>query len=139
MRQIELLAKVLAKVIGLEIKESIPDALKTVDNELKSLVGIDYDLVNTLTESELLSYLNINRDKGVVTAKCIIIAKLLKKRAELNCRIDESYNPSDSYRKALMLLTQGVENCTIDNEIVNDLNKDREELHRLINETKYVE
>lgn len=107
LRQIQMLAKFISKILVNKKEEQFPEALKEVDTALKEIAGIDYSFIQALSESELLNFLNISKNNEVVASKCIVIAKLLKEQAEIRHHETVNYNPIADYKKALRLFNEG--------------------------------
>jgi hypothetical protein len=134
LRQIQLLAKFIEKILVNKKEGHFPEALKEVDTALKEIAGIDYSLIQALSESELLNFLNITKNNEVVASKCIIIAKLLKEQAEIRCRIPEAvnYNPIDDYKKALSLFNEAFSRCDKDVSVLKEYTNDIMDLKKMI-------
>jgi hypothetical protein len=134
LRQIQLLAKFIEKILVNKKEEHFPEALKEVDAGLNEIAGIDYLFVQALSETELINFLNISKNNEVVASKCIVIAKLLKEQAEIRCRVQGTvnYNPIDDYKKALSLFTEGLSRFDSDAPDLEEYKNDVVDLRKLI-------
>jgi hypothetical protein len=134
LRQIQLLAKVIEKILVNKKEEQFSEALKEVDTALREIAGVDYSFVQALSESELLNFLNISKNNEVVASKCIVIAKLLKEQAEIRHHEAGDYNPFHDYKKALNLFNEGFSRLDDDRLLENEYAQDVLELKKLIGE-----
>lgn len=134
LRQIQMLAKFVSKILLNKKEEQFPEALKEVDTALKEIAGLDYSFVQALSESELLNFLNISNNNEVVASKCIVIAKLLKEQAEIRHRETVDYNPFHDYKKALSLFNEGFRRLDGDELVLKEYANDVVALKKLIGE-----
>lgn len=134
LRQIQMLAKFIEKILVNKKNEQLPEALKNVDTALKEIVGIDYALIQAMSESELINFLSISNDNEVFASKCIVIAKLLKEQAEIRHLVKTESNSIDDYKKALRLLNEGLCRCDSDVHAFKEFSGDVIDLEKLITE-----
>lgn len=111
MRMIEQLVKVLTKILFNKESGNYNAALNNIDDAFNMLVGLDYKIVNQLSAKDLIALLGISKDDTAVNIKCIVIAKLLKEKADIvkqnsNDNLTLLYN----YQKALTLYLHGILN-----------------------------
>ena len=111
MRMIEQLVKVLAKILFNKETGDFRAANSEIESAFKNITGLDYFMLNKLSDKDIISLLNISKDNAAATIKCLIIAKLLKEKAELpiNEKIFEE-NSGEEYLKALSLMLEGIIN-----------------------------
>ncbi len=83
MRMIEQLVKVLAKILFNKKEGSYQEAINNVDTAFKNILGLDFNLLNALSAKDIISLLEIAKDNSSINIKCIVIAKLLKERADI--------------------------------------------------------
>lgn len=136
MRMIEQLARVLTKVLFNKENKNYVVAFNEVENGLKNIVGLDYHLVSTLSDKDILSLLSLNREAAYI--KCIVIAKLLKEGIEIKA-LSKSQNiePTHIYLKALSLYLEGILRNTDDKESFSTYYSDVDELINKIEEHKF--
>lgn len=137
MRMIEQLAKVLAKVLFNKKTKNFDMAFNEVENGLKSIVGLDYNLVSALSDKDILSLLSLNKESACI--KCVIIAKLLQEGTEIKA-LSKSRNVDDhtyDYLKALSLYLEGILKNTDDEEILSTYYSDIDELMNKVDEHKF--
>lgn len=129
MRMIEQLVKVLSKIFFNKKEENYEEAVKNIDSAFNSILGLDYNLLNTLSENDIISLLSISKNDPSVNIKYIIIAKLLKERKEMENLINDGNHVSVSdYQKILSLYLEGILN-----------NKNEEiDLHEYYNDVKEI-
>jgi hypothetical protein len=109
MRMIEQLVKVLAKIL---LNKEVGDynaAFNNIDDALSTIVGFDYNMINQLSTKDVISLLEISKDNSAVTVKCIVIAKLLKEKADLLRQKDnDNKTIIYDYEKALALFLHSI-------------------------------
>ncbi len=116
MRMIEQLVKVLSKILFNKNAGSYQEAINNVDTAFKNILGLDFNLLNALSAKDIISLLEIAKDNSSINIKCIVIAKLLKERADIeNISNKEAVNSSYDYQRVLGLFLEG---------ILNNKNKD---------------
>lgn len=109
MRIIEQMGKILAKVLLNKEDGKHEEAIKEIDNAFETLIGIDAQLLNTLSHENIAELFGISKDKSTGSMKCIIAAKLLREKSELfkDIQAEESIK---SLHKALCLYLTGILN-----------------------------
>jgi Family of unknown function (DUF6483) len=116
MRMIEQLVKVLSKILFNKETRDYQEAVNNIENAFKNILGLDYNLLKVLSAQDIISLLKISKDDATLSIKCIVIAKLLKERAEIENLIgSENFNYVYDYQKVLSLYLEG---------ILNNKNKD---------------
>ncbi len=116
LRLLEQFVKVLAKILFNKKMGNYRDAAENAETAFNHLLGLDYNLVSSLSAKDIVSLLNLSTDEMGISIKCIIAARLLKEHTEL-----KSINNPDSpdvlpgYLKALRLYLEA---------ILNNKNKD---------------
>ena len=116
MRMIEQLVKVLAKILFNKETRDYQEAVNNIENAFKSILGLDYNLLKVLSAQDIISLLKISKDDATLSIKCIVIAKLLKERAEIeNLSGSKNINYVYNYQRVLSLYLEG---------ILNNKNKD---------------
>ncbi len=144
MRMIEQLVKVLSKVISNKKSENYHEAIDNIDNAFQNILGLDYDLLDTLSVKDIISLLNISSNNTKFSINCIIIAKLFKEKADIKELINKG-NPSSVayYKKALSLYLEGILNIgdiDLDQSTYHDDVKDilsKIDKHEISNGTKF--
>jgi hypothetical protein len=116
MRMIEQLVKVLSKILFNKETRDYQEAINNIENAFKNILGLDYNLLKVLSAQDIISLLKISKDDATLNIKCIVIAKLLKERAEIeNLSGSKNFNYVYDYQRVLSLYLQG---------ILNNKNKD---------------
>ena len=116
MRMIEQLVKVLTKILLNKETRDYQEAINNIENAFKNILGLDYNLLKVLSAQDIISLLKISKDDATLNIKCIVIAKLLKERAEIeNLSGSKNFNYVYDYQRVLSLYLQG---------ILNNKNKD---------------
>jgi hypothetical protein len=109
MRMIDQLVKVLSRILFNKQKGDYREAFNDIDTALKKMLGLDYNLINSLSGKDIISLLDFSKDDSSFTIKCIVIAKFLKENGEIkelsgNDDSDYTYD----YQKALRLFLEGI-------------------------------
>ena len=111
MRMIEQLAKVLSKILFNKKTENYQEAFNNIDTAFKSIAGVDYSLISSLSAKDIISLLGIYKDDTSASIKYIIIARLLKERIEIKKLSDKEELVSIyDYQKILYLYLEGILN-----------------------------
>lgn len=111
MRMIEQLIRVLLKILFNKETGNYQEAINNIDNAFSNILGLDYNLINTLSVKDIMSLLRISKDDVRVSVNCIVIAKLLKERTEIiNLSNKENLNSVYTYQKSLGLYLEGILN-----------------------------
>jgi len=110
-RMIDQLVKVLLKILINKKNKNYQEAIHTIDTAFDSILGLDFNIINLLTAQDLISLLNFSSDEEEKNIKCIVIAKLLKERVEIE-RVTDTSNSKyvRDYQKALYLYLEGILN-----------------------------
>ena len=104
MRMIEQLVKVLAKILFNKEGGNYKEALNNIDVAFNNITGLNYNLLNKLSAKDIISLLKISKDDSTADIKCIVIAKLLKERAEIEKLINKNNsNRFYDYQKIINL------------------------------------
>lgn len=140
MRMIEQLVKVLAKILFNKESENYQEAINNIESAFNNILGLDYNLISALSDKDIISLLKISKDNASLEIKCIIIAKLLKEKAEINNLINnENLNLVYDYQKALSLFLEGIlNNKNVDIDL-RSYHVDVEEIMIKINDTEISE
>jgi hypothetical protein len=111
MRMIEQLVKVLAKILFNKESRNYNTAVNEIDAAFKSITGLDYNMINDLSASDIISVLKMSKDDAAVSIKCIVIAKLLKEKTDIaKLNSDENSRLIYNYQKAINLSLEGILN-----------------------------
>lgn len=114
MRMIDLLAKVLARVIFLKKSLDFPKAADELASACRNLLGLDRDVIRIMDDDNLISLLST--DESMIGSKCYVLGMLLREEAGLSIvqgRLEEAVSLNV---KALYLLTEAY--IRADGEIV---------------------
>ena len=111
MRMIEQLVLVLAKLLFNKEAKNYNDALNDIDIASKTIVGLDFKLLEELSAKDIKSLLALKKDDSTVNIKLIIIAKLIKEKTEI-LKLTSPDNPKiiPNYQKAISLYLEGILN-----------------------------
>jgi len=82
MRMIDLLAKVLARVLFLRKKLEFPQAADELAAAARNLLGLDPQLIRLMSDAQLINLLS--SDESLGPSKCYVLGMLLKEEAELS-------------------------------------------------------
>ena len=111
MRMIEQLVKVLAKILSNKDAGNFNAALNNIDDALNTIVGLDHNIIAQLSANDIIALLEMSKDDTTDGIKCVVIAKLLKEKADLS-----KQNSNDkstlvyNYQKAITLYLHGILN-----------------------------
>ena len=109
MRLIEQLVKVLAKILFNKRTGNYNAALKSIDNALNTLVGLDHKLIDELGANDIKSLLDYANEKPIVNIKCIVAAKLIREKSDLlKLTKTEELKLIPNYQKAINLILEGI-------------------------------
>jgi len=95
LRMIQMLAQVLARVLGLRETKQYDEAYDLIRQTSRQFLGVDGKLLNTLSVAELIRLLDLG--DRFDAEKCVVAAELLRMTAELEelqGKHDESYQTS---------------------------------------------
>ena len=109
LRIIEQMAKVLAKVLFNKEAGNHVEAIKEIENALKSDIGIDPILLDTLPIENIADFFGLSHDKASASIKCILAGQLLKEKADILSDKNDT-RAATYYHKALGLLLIGTKN-----------------------------
>ena len=111
MRMIEQLVQVLAKLLFNKEAKNYNGALNDIDIASKTIVGLDFKLLEELSAKDIKSLLALKKDDSTVNIKLIIIAKLIKEKTEI-LKLTSPDNPKiiPNYQKAISLYLEGILN-----------------------------
>lgn len=108
---IEQLVKVLAKILFNKEAGNYKEAINNIDIAFNNILGLDYNLINKLSAKDIISLLGIYKDNTTTSIKCIVIAKLLKEKAEIEeLNSKENLNLFYDYQKVISLYLEGILN-----------------------------
>lgn len=107
MRMIEQLSRVLVQIVFHKKNGEYEQAIIQINTALKSLVGLDPEIIRTLPAEEIIRLLHIGDQ--LEAGKCLVIAKLLKERTEI-LQLSDPTNQSlsESYQKSLSLYLEAI-------------------------------
>ena len=107
MRLIEQFAQALAKILFK--KENNEQVIIKLDDLSQQYLGIDIQMLNSMTSDEILSLFTVNGDLYFV--KCFMAAELFRKECEANELIGASYDSNfDNYLKSFLLYFESIFN-----------------------------
>jgi len=137
MRMIEQFVNALAKILFNKEAGNYEEAINDIECTFNNIVGVDHYLINTLSEKDIISLLNITKDSKKANIQCIIIAKLLKEKAEVKNLSNKDKSISDiDYQKALSLFLEGILNYKADDIDLSKYYNDVNETVSRINDSK---
>jgi hypothetical protein len=111
MRMIEQLVKALSKILFNKEAGNYNAAINDIDAAFNSITGLDYNMINDLSASDIISVLKMSKDDAAVSIKCIVIAKLLKEKTDIaKLNSDENSRLIYNYQKAINLYLEGILN-----------------------------
>jgi len=111
LRMIEHLGEFLKRALLKKQAGNHEQALSTIESAFGNLLGFDSKLFDALSAEEIAELLGISKDKSTGSMKCIIAARLLKEKAEIQMHTEKNnYFTISLYRKALSLYLQGILN-----------------------------
>ena len=109
MRMIEQLVKVLAKILFNKETGDYESAIKTTENALKSIVGVDFKLIDKLSAGDIKTLFEMAKDNSTIGIKCIVTAKLIKEKTDILKLKNNDYSQQIlDYQKALDLFLEGI-------------------------------
>ncbi len=129
MRMIEQLVKVLSKVLFNKKEGNFQQAINDIETSFKNLVGLDYGLINASSFEGIISLIEFNKNETTANIKYILIAKLIKERADIKVSTNPLYDDIImNYRKALNLFLEGILSNKNDDIPLNDFYPDVKEI-----------
>ena len=106
---IEQLVKVLSKILFNKETGNYESAIKTTESALKSIVGIDFNLIDKLSARDIKSLFEMAKDNSTIGIKCIVTAKLIKEKTDILKLKNNDYSKQIlDYQKALDLFLDGI-------------------------------
>lgn len=135
MRMIAQLVKVLAKILFNKETGDFRAANNEIESAFKNITGMDYFMLSSLSDKDIISLLNFSKDNATAGVKCLVIAKLLKEKAELpqDEKLLES-DPGDEFIKSLSLYLEGINNINTDDIELDIFIKDLDDMISQIND-----
>jgi hypothetical protein len=109
MRMIQQLTKMLAKILLLKEQGNQKEALIEVENAVRNTIGIDPELLDSLSIESISELFGISMDPSAGSIKCIVTGRLLKEKAEIFSSINDAKS-KEYYHKALGLYLKGILN-----------------------------
>jgi hypothetical protein len=111
MRMIQQLSNFIAKIITNKNAQNYDEALRNIDSAFENILGLNFNLLDTLSADDIAELLGISKDKPMGSMKCIVAARLLKEKAD----VQKASEKNDSYtqfyyQKALSLYLHGMLN-----------------------------
>ena len=75
MRMIAQLVKVLAKILFNKETGDFRAADKEIESAFLNITGLDYFLLKTLSDTDIISLLNVSKENSTAPIKCLMIGK----------------------------------------------------------------
>ncbi len=140
LRMIEQLVKVLAKILFNKETGNYSAAFNNIKDALNTIVGLDYNTINQLSAKDIIALLGISKDNTTLPVKCIVVAKLLKEKADLE-KQNRNENPTFGcdYQKAITLYLHGILNNKNEELDLNNYYPDVKEIAKNISDDISVE
>jgi tetratricopeptide (TPR) repeat protein len=107
MRMINILTRMLARILLLKDKREFPKALADIQTTSKMLLGIDQDLLGRLSTSQIMQL--FGSDLTVAVPKSYVVAVLFKAEADVRTLMAEQDEPAHLYIRSLTLLLDTLE------------------------------
>lgn len=133
MRMIEQIVQVLAKIIFNKKAGNLAEAEINLENAFNNIIGLNSQLVGSLTSRDIITLLGINKDKQTAAIKCLFTAKLLKEKAELDALNKKNTGYEPDHHKILDLFLYGIINNDNANIDVSSYYDDVDEIAQIIN------
>lgn len=94
MRMIQQLSNFIAKIITNKNAQNYDEALRNIDSAFENILGLNFNLLDTLSADDIAGLLGISKDKSTGSMKCIVAARLLKEKAEVQkaSKKDDSFS-----------------------------------------------
>ncbi len=129
MRLIEQLVKALSKILFNKETGNHTEAIQNINNSFSSLLGLDHKLLEISSADNIVSLLELQGDSTTLNIKYILIAKLLKEKAEIKSLSEpKDFDAVIEYKKALTLFLEGFLNNKNKDVPLNEYHQDVEEL-----------
>lgn len=106
---IEQLVKVLAKVLFNKETGNYRGAISDIKTAFNNILGLDYNLVSSLSAKDIKSLLKMSGDEVMINVKYIVIAKLLKEKSDIE-NLQDGINSGYEYQRSLDLFLEGILN-----------------------------
>ncbi|MFO7448113.1 MAG: DUF6483 family protein [Ignavibacteriaceae bacterium] len=135
MMLIEQLSVVLVKILFNKDKENYKEAAKEAESALSGIVGLDYNMLNSLSAEDIISLLNISDDTSGF--KCIVAAKLLKEIADIKELSSNSGGDYKTYIKILTLYLEGILKTKVTSTESIDFTPDIEDITKRLSEYEF--
>jgi hypothetical protein len=106
MRLISMLTAVIVKLIDQRKRREFPEAVSTIDNACKHLLGADIAVVRALSDSQLIEF--FGHDPNMGPPKCYALGVLLQEKAALDRTMGKEWDASLNEQKACSLLLEAL-------------------------------
>lgn len=114
MRMIQQLSNFIVKITTNKNAENYDEALRNIDSAFENILGLNFNLLDTLSADDIAELLGVSKDRSTGSMKCIVAARLLKEKAEVQKHIEKDDSLAMFYyQKALGLYLNGI--LTIEN------------------------
>ncbi len=111
MRMIDILVKVLAKLIFYKKSRNFEEAFKEIDHITKEMFGLDRKFINSLSDSRLIEM--IGKSETLLAPNCYLLGVLFKEEAEILELQNESEKSFEMYERSLNLFVEGLKNSPV--------------------------
>jgi hypothetical protein len=106
MRMISMLTAVIVKLIDQRKRREFPEAISTIDNSCKHLLGADLAVIHALSDSQLIAFFGHDPNMGPV--KWYSLGVLLQEKAALDRETGKEWEASLNEQKACSLLLEAL-------------------------------
>ncbi len=110
-RMIDVLTKVLARLVFLKQGKDFEEAFKEIDQVTKELFGFDRLLINSISDSQLIKM--IGNNESLLAPNCYLLGVLFKEEADIYELQSFSKKSLEKYERSLNLFVEGLKNSPI--------------------------
>jgi len=124
---------VLAKILFNKEARNYEEAINNIDTAFSNILGLDMNLLTKLSAEDIISLIRIAKDDSTASMKYIVIAKLLKEKAEIEKLSGREISVLFyDYQKVLRLYLEGILNNKNTNLELRDYYADVNEIIKII-------
>ena len=128
MRMIEQLTVALANIAGLKVNHKYEEGLQRANEAFKDIFGLSAETIDSLDYKALIYLIGSNDVSG--RAKCLIVAELLKERAEVYKALNKYDESLSCYLKSISIY---IEMVLAEKELIQEYANKIEDIYKKIN------
>ncbi len=111
LRMIDVLSRVLAKILFFKNTKNYKDAFHELDMATKELLGMDRMFINSLSDSQLVQLME--PEENLLGPKCYLLGVVFKEEAEIFELQGDDENRIEFYMRSLFMFVEGIERSKV--------------------------